>query len=227
MKTTWKEIWEDKGRDVTDYSHENLLKSNGFDGDQAIITPTTLIEAQKVYEEKIKLVAGDSIYEVGCGSGAFLYNWCKRGHQVGGCDLSSGLIELADRALPEGSWENCEAKDINTRREYDHLVAFSMFFYFPDFDYAKHVLYRMIMKAKKSVSILDVPDFAKKLESENARRSLIPDYDSKYSKTQHLYYPKSWWETTLNDLGVKYEIYNQDITGYENGNYRYNVTIVL
>ena len=227
MKEVWKGIWENRGSDVQDYSYESLLKINGYDGAQSIITPDTLYPAINRYEREMRIERGDSIYEVGCGAGAALYHWERMGYEVGGCDLSGNLINVAKTAIPKGSWDVCEAVKIPVKPSYDHVIAFGVFFYFANYEYAKDVLYRMIMKAKRSVSIFDIPDLSKMQACENFRRSLIPDYDEKYKGMTHLYYAKSWWIGTLNDLGLSFNIYDQAIEGYENGNYRYNVTIRL
>lgn len=227
MKTNWKDIWEKKGQTIKDLSHESLLEISGFDGGQSVLTPEMLRKALHRYEREIGLERGESIYEVGCGCGSFLYHWYKTGYDVGGSDLSGSLISIATQALPKGYWEVSEANKFYINRGFDHITAFSMFFYFPDYDYAKDVLYRMIMKGRRSVSIFDIPDLSKKEHCENVRRSLIPDYDEKYKDITHLYYPKSWWIDTLNGLGLRYKIYDQDIPGYENGKFRYNITIGL
>lgn len=225
--TNWKDIWLNRSLTLKDdekLGYEDLLKLNGFDGKQSNLTPDTLKKAIQEYERHMRIERGDSFYEVGCGSGAFLYHWYKLGHEVGGSDISPGLIDYAKLVLPKGDWEINEANKISVRPKYDHVTAFSLFFYFSDYDYAKETVYRMLLKARRSVSIFDIPDLAKKTECEDYRRKTIKDYDNKYADTQHLYYSKDWWINLAEDLGINYTLYNQDIEGYENSRWRYNIT---
>ena len=85
----------------------------------------------------------------------------------------------------------------------------------------------MIMKANKSISIFDIPDLELKNESESFRKQTIPNYEENYSDLNHLYYPKEWWTNIANELGFLIVIYNQNIKGYKNSEWRYNVTITL
>ena len=227
MKNSWKDIWEQRRSDIDRPTHDILFKANGYDGQQSIITPETINPALLQYEKIMGVETNDTFYEVGCGAGAVLYYWHMKGYKVSGCDLSEGLINVARKAIPEGSWEVLEADRISIKPKYDHVLAFGVFFYFPDYDYAKEVLYRMIMKGKKSVSVFDIPDLAKKEDSENFRKMYIPDYNKKYKGMSHLYFPKSWWETIGNELGLKVNTYDQIIKGYESGSFRYNITISL
>ena len=129
--------------------------------------------------------------------------------------------------MPSGEWTVCEGNKLRVRKRFDHVVAFGSFFYFPDYEYARETLYRMMIKAKKTVSVFDVPDMAKMEDSESARRAMIPDYDEKYKETPHLYYQKDWWMEIAMDLGVRCYIYEQDIPGYLNSQWRYNVSFWL
>lgn len=224
----WIDIWTDRDVPVSkNLNLEDLLRLNGYDGGQSVITPESLRTAICTYERKMQLERGESIYEVGCGAGAFLHTWHSLGYDVGGSDLSPKLIEYAKKGLPSGQWNVLEANKIPISRYYDHITAFGLFLYFPDYDYAKEVLYRMLMSAKRTVSIFDIPDLAKKEECENYRRKMIPDYDTKYATAQHLYYSKEWWLNIAEDLGLRCSIYDQDISGYENSQWRFNVTFSL
>jgi len=223
----WTDIWKNRQVTATDFTLTNLLKLNGYDGVQADLNPENLKNALADYETMLLVDKEDSFYDVGCGSGAFLYYWNEKGHAVGGCDISNSLVNVARQSLTNGTWEVCEANKLKIRKRYDHLTAFGSFFYFPDYDYAKEVLHRMIMKAKKTVSVFDIPDIVKKDSSEAARRELIPDYDEKYKDAPHLYYHKDWWMELGISLGLRCYVYEQRIPGYKNSDWRYNITYWL
>ena len=225
---TWKDIWvKRKTLDVDKITHNDLFKLNGYDNLRSTITEKTIIPALSTYSEKMNLMIADSIYELGCGSGAFLYHWYKLGHSVGGCDISESLLEYANKTIPDSVWECIEGNKLKVKDKYDHVVSFGTFFYFPDYEYAKEVVYRMIMKANKSISIFDIPDLELKNESETFRKETIPNYEESYANLKHLYYPKEWWVNIANELGLTAVIYNQNIKGYTNSDWRYNVTISL
>jgi len=227
MGNTWDKIWKTRKYNSDDSSHSGLLALNGYDGSHSIITPKTLSSALKTYSREIDLQRGDNIFEVGCGSGAFLYQWHQEGYDVGGFDISENLISYAKKAIPKGTWFVDEANKFTVERAWDHVISFSTFFYFPSRLYARDVLYRMIMKSKRSVSIFDIPDLALKHQCEEEREKTIPDYKTKYSDLSHLYYSKEWWSDNINDLGLRFKIYDQNIKGYENSKWRYNITILL
>lgn len=225
---TWNDIWKSRYVPVTEnLDLECLLRLNGYDGDQSRLTPKNLQTALRKYESLMNLDRGERIYEVGCGTGALLANWYSLGYEVGGCDLSNSLIGYAKKAFPKGNWSVLEADKLRIKKYYDHYVAFGLFMYFPDYEYAKRVVCRMLINARKSVSIFDIPDLAKKLDSEDTRRRMIPDYETKYATAQHLYYSKEWWVNISEDLGVSCHIYDQNIQGYENSRWRFNVTFSL
>jgi len=221
----WNKIWETRHVDESqEFSFQDLINLNGFDSDHSRLTEESLSDTISTYEKIIGLQENDNIFEVGCGSGAFLYTWYERGHEVGGIDISPALINVINKSLPLGDWNVSEAIDLPIDR-YDHIVSFSTFFYFPNYEYAKEVLYKMIMKANKTVSIFDIADLGKKEDCENWRKNNIIGYSDKYTELQHLYYSKEWWCNILNDLGVNYKIYEQNIQGYGNSQWRYNITI--
>lgn len=228
MIKTWKDIWvKRKNLNIDNITHNELFKVNGFDGLHSSISEDTIIPALDLYSEKMNLWLNESIYEIGCGAGAFLYHWHKKGHKVGGCDISSSLLEYADIAIPNSKWECVEANKLIVKDKYDHVISFSTFFYFPNYEYAKEVVHRMIMKANMSISIFDIPDLELKNESEAFRKETIPNYEESYADLKHLYYPKEWWVNIANELGLTAVIYNQNIEGYKNSEWRYNVTITL
>ncbi|PAF41513.1 hypothetical protein [Helicobacter sp. 11S02596-1] len=118
---TWKDIWTQKSgneaelawlkeklindsvTEVGDY----LMKLNGYDSK----TGTLKSDSMREFITKTiapKLAGCESFYDVGCGSGAFLYLLLEdlqnknankntpKTYAVGGCDYSDSLIRVAD-----------------------------------------------------------------------------------------------------------------------------------
>lgn len=131
----------------------------------------------------------NSVYEVGCGSGANLYLLKNRGIQVGGIDYSRSLVDTAKKIVG-GGIEYGEALNISPEEQWDIVLSDSVFAYFPDEKYGEDVLKKMFQKAGKMVILSEV--FNKSLEEEcnRHRRAMVENYDVKYAGLDKIFYPK-------------------------------------
>ena len=128
--------------------------------------------------------------------------------------------------MPNGCWINADAAELNSSQPYDFVISSAVFLYFPSLAYTRSVLAGMIRKARRGVMVLDVSDLAKREQALKLRRQWIgdEDYARKYAGLDHLYFGKTWFSETLADLGVSnFRIEDQQIDGYANSCYRYNV----
>lgn len=224
----WRKVWNKRKANFDTFDLNQSFSLNGYDGPQSILSEATLSAAQLFYERKNRIRRDQSIFEVGCGSGAFLYYWANKGNLVGGIDYSSNLVTGAKKLIPNGKWTVDEAVNLNVEDQWDHVVSFSSFLYYPDHRYALEVFKLMLQKAKKSVAIYDLPDLEKKKEAEEERKKLIgASYDSKYQKLGHLYFERHWWVTVAKSLGYRAEVYDLEIEGYINSSYRFNVSVYI
>ena len=169
----WRTIWQKRPMPRTSPTLAELVAIDGHDGFGGIEESAWLAYADRV-ATKLAIQIGDSIYEVGCGAGAFLYPWHVRGHRVGGMDYAENLVRVARLTLRDADIISGEAVQLDPSAQYDFVMAQGVFFYFPDFDYAADVLKKMILKARKAVAILDVPDLALKEQSLKFRRGKFP-----------------------------------------------------
>lgn len=140
-----------------------------------------------------------SYYEVGCGSGAYLFylGYHYQGLTLGGCDYSVPLVETAKKVLKRpylpaevSDLSYAAAKEMDVEAKYDCVFSRSVFQYFPDKAYGLEVASKMLEKANKSVGIFDVHDEQRKDDFLAYRRSTVPDYDRKYAQTPHQFYAK-------------------------------------
>ena len=223
----WKDIWESRSTEAKKLTLPELLAANGFDNNRSIITPSSLISVQnKYWNHGEYLDANDTIFDVGCGSGAFLWFLHAKCKKVGGIDLSQSLLNLAKANLINGCFSVGEAIDLDTTEKYSHVLSFSVFLYFESYKYATAVLDKMVDKAEKSVMILDIPDIDMKAEDEAMRKSTYgADYDKDYEGLSHLYYSRDWYENYAKKNRLSCKIFDQDIEGYENGKYRFCVIL--
>ncbi len=231
MASGWKEIWENRRLDSPAGSTlARLLAADGFD------TPFSKVD-EEIWRSyvcrmaaRVGIEPGMSVFEVGCGAGAYLFELYRRGCRVGGLDASAALLNLARDVMPEGEWIHGDAAGLETTQSYDLVVSVSVFHYFPSLDYARRVIERMVRKARRAVMILDVPDLAKRERSIEFRRRLLGEkvYADKYGRLEHLYYERHWFKEALAESGVEHAwTEDQQLDGYVNSEYRFNVFAVL
>lgn len=205
----WKEIWNKRTYDG-EINLEALLRADGFDtGAGSMNIDNWLVFVDEI-ENKILKEQNYSIFEVGCGSGAFLYPLYLRNYKVAGIDYSEPLINLAKKAMPEMSFSLEEAINIDTQEKYDVSITCSVFQYFQSLDYAKAVLKKMFLKSNKIVALLDISDKQKEEEYHSMRRGSLNEgeYDKKYKNLNHLFYTKDWFKEFAQNNNCNIEIYD-------------------
>lgn len=96
----WKEIWSKRliESDYTDLLSE-LIRLDGFDGKTGKIELDSWNKYISFICEKIDVRKDDTIFEIGCGSGAFLYPFYREGYKVEGVDYSPVLVDAAKKIM--------------------------------------------------------------------------------------------------------------------------------
>jgi trans-aconitate methyltransferase len=225
----WEKIWSPRKVEALAGTAEkegleSLIEADGFDSGLSRID----VRAWRSYVGQVASRLGfkdfESIFEVGCGSGAFLFTLYLSGHKVGGIDFSRSLIECASRFMPKGDFTVGDARDISIDEKSDHVVANSVFLYFPSYEYASDVLGRMCLKARKGVALLDIPDLGQKEKCDELRRRLYApgQYEKRYAGLNHLYFKRSWFREFGVRKGLEVQIWQQDIEGYGYNEFRFN-----
>jgi len=224
----WKKIWENKSLTDVD-SNDNvlmtLMKLDGFDSGFNSLTEEIWTDYVSYIKNRLNINNGQSVYEIGCGSGAFLYPFYINNHKIGGLDYSASLIDSAKHFMPNASFTVSEAIDLSTDEKYDFVVSNGVFLYFTTYKYAKVVLSKMLEKANYSVAVLEVSDYEKKEEALFIRKKHMSEeeYQKRYKGLDHLYYKKSWFLKLADELNCNIEIEDQRIKDYPNNAYRFNV----
>jgi trans-aconitate methyltransferase len=224
----WHEIWSRKGSITSEASTlSDLLAVAGWNtfGD---VTETSFLEYVDHIGHRLSIEAGDAIFEVGCGAGAFLYPWHRRGHRVAGMDYAQGLVAMARAAMPGSDIEVGDASQVRSEARFDIVVSNGVFSYFADHDYAAAVLRRMVRTAQKAVAILDVADEARREAAVQRRKEQLGsvEYEKHYTGLEHLYYRREWFAEVLSDIDVTVEIADQSLRGYFHNLDRFNVFIL-
>lgn len=228
----WKTIWESRQRVDQSTSLEALIRLDGFDSGASQITPTGWQQYADLIAAHLGIKADHSVYEVGCGAGAFLFA-LKRSpflsgtlKAIAGLDYSAPLIEVARMVIPEGKFECIEASRIDPSEPYDFVISNSVFQYFP-VEYALDVIKKMCAKATLGVAILELPDIEKHDESESFRRGALEqgEYDRKYASLAHTYYDRSWISSFATTAGLGCSFFQQCIPNYAQNPFRFNAIL--
>jgi trans-aconitate methyltransferase len=227
MTQNWKEIWNRRTTASEGLELGALIKLDGFDTGAGHIEADDWRTYAARIAEKLGIRDGATIYEVGCGAGAFLYALRERHFlSVGGLDYSAGLIAVASHVMPDGDFKVLEAKAVKTVPQYDYVIANSVFHYF-NLEYAAEVLDRMIKKASFAVAILEVPDLRTKDASEALRRDILSqeEYEKKYAGLEHTYYARDWFKAQATVRGLKCEMFDGCIPNYTQNRFRFGCII--
>jgi SAM-dependent methyltransferase len=228
----WATIWAERrvgsvNGDRKQSSLAELIAVDGFDTGFGSIDEAAWTRYVDLWARRLGIRAGTSVYEVGCGAGAFLYRLYSRGCLVGGTDLSNGMVAAARELMPKGSFEVAEAVSFSLTPRADVVVCNSVFQYFPSLDYGSRVLQRMWAKAGRAVAVLDIPDVARKVEAVDSRVRACGGreaYASKYEGLEHRYWSRRWMRERLEAMGMhSVRTEQQRILGYDNGEYRFNI----
>jgi len=176
---------------------------------------------------RLPIASDASVFDVGCGSGAFLYPFYQAGRRVGGLDYSETLVNIARATMPNADLQVGEATTLNTAETFDVVVSQAMFMYLPSHDYAATVLRKMVQKATRSIGIFDVPDLATRDADLAQRRQALGDeeYARRYAGLDHQYYARDWFAQRLADMAVNVRVEDQCLRGYAHSAYRFNVFI--
>ena len=234
----WKNIWESKKsdektlgdiKDVQEMFLE-LKRLDGFDTVQGGIPYQSLINQYKQIKEylidltqaRLDVDNIESVYEVGCGSGANLYLLENDGYRTGGIDYSSSLLDAARQVLKSNDLTCDEAKNLNVHPEYDVLLSNSVFSYFESDEYAKEVVERMIKKANYGIGLVDIHDVDLKDAYTEYKRSIVPNYDELYKDLNKHYYSKDFFRTIAEENGLDISFVDFEIPGYWNNDYVFN-----
>ena len=222
----WRSVWGRRRLNEYGSIHEQLIRANGFDQGAGKVDADLYTEFVHKFSKLINLATSETLFEVGCGSGAFLYPLNK--NTVGGLDFSLPLIEIAKKFLPHGSFICDEATNLDTAEKYDHVFAHSVFQYL-SIDQAETVLTKMIAKASKTVSILDIPNKAKQDQQETVRKQSIGEelYKSKYQDLLHTYYPTQFFLKFPELIKLKNIILKESVMNYESNDFRFGIVFYL
>jgi|GEM_PF-390229 len=226
----WKNLWEEKGRfNKENFKLRDLINMNGFDKGLGRMNEASWLLLASLVIEMLDLSKDDSLLEVGCGCGAMLLPISLITSNITGCDYSFSLVKIS-KSLIKGRFIKAEAGFLPfCDNKFDKSLANGVFHYFPDYKYAKMALSELVRVTNKNILITDIPDLEKKGLSERRRSELLKENEKKQLKKDkfltHLYYKKEFFSSFANKASLNIKITDQDIKGYGNSPFRFNVLI--
>jgi ubiquinone/menaquinone biosynthesis C-methylase UbiE len=228
----WRKVWEKKGNVSSEgLTLKELMSLDGFDSNTGQMNENAWMEIMHVIKDKLQLCPNQRFLEVGCGSGAILLKLSEFIKKIVGVDYSRSLVKVANHVLPTSALVLAsEAQRLPLKDcAFDSVLSCGVFLYFPDYDYAKNALEEMVRVAKPNARILimDIPDQQKKIECERYRSAMIgkDEYKKRYQDLAHLYYDKNWFMKLADNLSLGSDIFDQNIKGYGNSPFRFNVLL--
>jgi trans-aconitate methyltransferase len=224
MSNLWQHIWEKRSLQPQHaITLDTLIALDGFDSGAGKINLADWQEYTRRISDKLGMQSGHSVFEVGCGAGAFLYA-LRQQHTltVGGLDYAAGLIDAAKQAMPDGDFQAQSAHTMETGSQYDFVIANSVFHYF-DEAMATEVFQAMWKKARLGVAILDIPHAATREACERARRDALTEaeYEEKYRGLHHTYFSPEWFVNQLPDK--PHQVFESCVPNYAQSQYRFSV----
>tara|TARA_B100000161_G_scaffold25476_1_gene15002 strand:- start:5979 stop:6557 length:579 start_codon:yes stop_codon:yes gene_type:complete len=144
-KLDWKKVWINNGSK----NSSDLKVLNGHD--------KTSINSEYVVQnitELFDIISDTKVLEVGCGAGMLAQHFkCS----YVGVDYSHTLIDKHKKILGNEVYV-CEANELIFEDcEFDFCFSYSIFQYFPNYDYMKQTISEMIRVSKRGVFIGDIP----------------------------------------------------------------------
>ena len=225
----WSKLWKDKKFEQDNISLESLLKISGFL--EMGVTPDSWSEYGKKISDLVHLNGFESIVEFGCGCCSFLSVFSQKTNKVTGIDISDDLIKISRRVIEHGQFITKNIFDIEIQtNHYDIAICNSIFQYFASDVEAYSIIKKMYDCTKEKGSylvLLDINDLNKEDEYISHRsKSLglsIEEYNKRYLNYEHKFYSKSFFEKFADENKMTIHIFDQNIRGYCNNNFRYNV----
>lgn len=225
-KNKWHEIWEAKGEKIGEF---DPVKLDGFDSGTGVLTPESLEIAVNKIKDEMGLNGSDDFLEVGCGAGMLLIPLSKYVRTASGVDYSSSLIKKLESNWGKGALDVAEANNLPfENNSFDKVLAHSIFQYFPSYEYTLESMQEMMRVCRNPgiVYIGDIPDIRKKEENDSLRRKIDLAKVSN-PELQHRFYNKDFFREMCEEKRLKCKIFDQNIKGYINSRFRFNVLINL
>ena len=142
MKKSWSQVWKKKSNLPFSKNYKTLLEMNGWDTG---VSSFSIYEWKKFINliiKKFKITKADNVFEIGCGSGAFLLPFYKKDINCFGTDYSLKFIKSCKKLMKKGVFIKSEANNLKKFKKYkfNYVFIHSVFQYFDNIKYADQVM---------------------------------------------------------------------------------------
>jgi cyclopropane fatty-acyl-phospholipid synthase-like methyltransferase len=227
----WRAVWQAKGAAPPPLTGEpdqvvrRLMALAGYDSATSSLDPETHYVQVRYVLDRLDIRPTDTVYEVGCGAGSMLYSLRPACAAVGGSDFADSLVALARQVLGAADLAVLEANAVPPEPAYDVVLSNGVFIYFPDPDYARQVVHRMVAKARRAVGVLDVNDAATRAEFEAVRQARQGPRRAGYGDLAQLYLDREFFHRIADELDLACRTEDSVMTNSANGRYRFNALL--
>jgi trans-aconitate methyltransferase len=139
-----------------------LLASDGLAAEYE--TDERWVEFVEHVVETLDVGPGTSVFDVGCGAGAFLFPLSQNGYLIGGTDPSAERIARAAATMPEGRFRIGRPADVDPADAWDVVMASRGFAGCDSRDDVRALLARMVAKATHAIAVLRIEENAATLD---------------------------------------------------------------
>lgn len=89
-----------------------------------------LFEARWLARFTASLKPGDTVLDLGCGTGEPIARWfMAEGFTVTGVDFSAAMLDIARSRWPEGDWRRADMRDFELDQVFGGIIAWNSFFH--------------------------------------------------------------------------------------------------
>ncbi len=226
--TNWYKFWDERGRS---HPEDDPIAIDGWDYGISMMMPQDADELRDQIKHELGLTERSRFLEVGCGAGMYLLPFAEIVGTAVGCDLAETMLVRLHKFDPSQDVQVAEASKLPyASGKFDAVLAYSVFHYFPSFEYAERAMQELIRVCTPggSIWIGDVPDIAKKQEALLHREELMKANTPRWTwpkvgLLEQRFYEQEFFACFAREVGCKFRIVPQSVAGYVQGQYRFNV----
>ena len=228
--SAWARFWEERGRGHPD---DDPIAIDDWDYGISRMGVEQVEILLELVSSELALTPQSKSLEVGCGAGMFLTPLSESVERTAGCDLAESMAKRARRINEKFKIQVSEASNLPyVSNEFDAILVYSVFHYFPSNDYAIATLREIFRVSRKNGRfwIGDVPDKSKQRQALLHREQLMKKSAPKWSwpkvgPLEQRFYDKIFFTEFCESVDCIYRFVQQRVKGYVQGKYRYNVFI--